>query len=342
MLDIPFHLGTRLNNIPADIPYLTANPVRVEQVAAQLAGIEGIKVGLCWKGNVNYSADAQRSFDLATLLPLFRVAGARFFSLQQGARAEFLSAADPCGVDLGHEIDTVGPSFQETAALIMHLDLVITCDTSIGHLAAALGKPVWVLLPFVSDWRWMERREDSPWYPNTRLFRQSEKDNWPALIDRVAQRLREVIIGTSALVWELRPPADSTMQKSDNVIEAQISIGELLDKITILEIKAQQITDRKRHYNVAKELSALKAVVDSSVKLDQRIVELMNGLRDVNKALWNIEDAIRECEKCQDFGHLFIDLARSVYKKNDQRASLKRQINELTGSELVEEKSYAG
>ncbi len=343
MLDIPFHLGTRLNNIPANIPYLAANPARVEQVAAQLTDMEGIKIGLCWKGNAGYAADAQRSFDLARLLPLFQVPGTRFFSLQPGTRAEFLVATGPSGVDLGHEIDAVGPPFQETAALIMKLDLVITCDTSIGHLAAALGKPVWVLLPFVSDWRWMEQREDSPWYPNTRLFRQSKRGDWPSLIDCVAERLRAVIAGESELVWELRPTATKTIEESDkNRLEAPISVGELLDKITILEIKAQQITDKKQHDNIARELSVLNAVVDRGVKLNQRVVELMDGLRDINKALWDIEDAIRECEKRQDFGPSFIELARSVYKKNDLRAALKRQINELTGSELVEEKSYAG
>lgn len=343
MLDIPFHLGTRLHNIPADIPYLVANPARMEQVAAQLAGIDEIKVGLCWKGNPNYLADAQRSFGLAALMPLFSVAGARFFSLQAGGRVDFLSTVGSCAVDLGHEIDTVGPPFRETAALIMQLDLVITCDTSIGHLAGALGKPVWVLLPFVSDWRWMERREDSPWYPNMRLFRQSVRGDWPTVIERVAERLRRVIVGTSALVWELRPPESDTLQESDkDIIEVQVSVGELLDKITILEIKSQQIADRKQLENVQRELSMLKAAVDRSVELNHRVVELMNGLRVVNRVLWDIKDAIRECEKCQDFGPSFIELARSVYHNNDQRASLKRQINELTGSRLVEEKSYTG
>ncbi len=343
LLDVPGYCQTGIGDIPATLPYLHADPVEVRKLAPILAGLEGLKVGLCWKAGKGYVPGADRSFDVAVFTTLFGLPGARYFSLQPDTRAEFLAAAGSSGVDLGHEIDAIGPPFQETAALISQLDLVITCDTSIGHLAAALGKPVWVLLPFVSDWRWMEQREDSPWYPNTRLFRQSKRGDWPSLIERVAERLREVIAGASALVWELRPPTSHAIQeRGNNIIEVQISVGELLDKITILEIKTQQISDMKRHSNVVKELSILNAVVDRSVELNQRVVGLMNDLRDVNRALWDIEDAIRECEKRQDFGLLFIELARSVYKKNDQRASLKRQINELTGSKLVEEKSYAG
>ena len=189
LLNIPLHCETRLDSIPATVPYLRADPARMKQVAALLAGTADCKVGLCWKGNAGYGLDAERSIGLPALRPLFAVPGVSYFALQREARTEFLATAGAAGVDLGHEVDATGPPFQETAALIMQLDLVITCDTSIGHLAGALGKPVWLLLAFVADWRWMEQREDSPWYPHTRLFRQRQPGNWGAVVQRVRDQL---------------------------------------------------------------------------------------------------------------------------------------------------------
>jgi hypothetical protein len=118
-----------------------------------------------------------------------------------------------------------------------------------------------------------------------------------------------------------------------------VSWGELIDKITILEIKAARIADADKRANVARELAALTAVRGP---LSDSLADLTHELRQVNEALWTIEDDIRECEMRGDFGPRFIELARSVYKRNDRRAALKRRINELLGSELVEEKSYKG
>jgi len=123
-------------------------------------------------------------------------------------------------------------------------------------------------------------------------------------------------------------------------ILAAISVGELLDKITILEIKATRIVGEVKQANVAKELSVLKTMADASLRLDANVLGLVSELREVNNLLWNVEDRIRECEKNKDFGSDFVALARSVYRHNDQRALLKRKLNELTGSELIEEKSY--
>jgi hypothetical protein len=130
--------------------------------------------------------------------------------------------------------------------------------------------------------------------------------------------------------------------ETSKAVYAPISVGELFDKITILEIKAQQIADETKRMNVMKELGALGAIADASLKLDTAALKIVGELRRVNSLLWDVEDGIRECERNSDFGGRFVELARSVYRHNDQRALLKKQLNELTGSELVEEKSYTG
>jgi len=202
-LSIPLHCNTTLNNIPAPIPYLYADKKCQQDIATQLANIPEFKVGVCWQGGKRYRRDAERSPGLEPFKRLFAQSGVRFFTLQRDSRDEFILAGGSKVLDLGHEVDSLTPPFEETAALIMNLDLVITCDTSIGHLAGALGQAVWVVLPFVPDWRWMMDREDSPWYPNTRLFRQTSRGDWIELFERVANRLDSVIEGGSPALWPI-------------------------------------------------------------------------------------------------------------------------------------------
>jgi hypothetical protein len=200
-LSIPLHCNTTLDNIPANVPYLYANSEQVKIIASDLIPITNLKVGICWKGNSSHKNDINRSPGITAFKSLFEMPGIKFFTLQPDTREEFICAAGSSAVDIGHEIDQ--SSFNEAAALIMNLDLVISCDTSICHLAGALGKPVWVVLPFRPDWRWLKDREDSPWYPNTRLFRQSQRGNWNEVFQRVENRLKEVIAGKAKLIWPI-------------------------------------------------------------------------------------------------------------------------------------------
>ena len=191
-MSIPLHCQTTLETIPANVPYLFANPKQQDKIASQLQAIKELKVGVCWKGNPGHKNDINRSPGIAVFQPLFDMPGVKFFNLQPDTRQEFLQNAGRSGVDRGHEIDK--SSFDEAAALIMNLDLVITCDTSICHLAGALGKPVWIVLPlFMTDWRWLIDREDCPWYPSARLFRQTTDGDWNELFQRVERQLQEVI-----------------------------------------------------------------------------------------------------------------------------------------------------
>ncbi|HEX4792506.1 MAG TPA: tetratricopeptide repeat protein [Humisphaera sp.] len=149
-----------------------------------------LNVGLAWAGNPKKRLDDQRSIPLATLAPLASVAGTEFISLQKGAAAAQARNA-PTGLRLIDLTDDLH-DFADTAALICNLDLVITVDTAVAHLAGALGKPVWVLLPFANDWRWLRGRSDSPWYPTMRLFRQPTPGNWATPISQIVEELKRL------------------------------------------------------------------------------------------------------------------------------------------------------
>ena len=191
LASLPLAFGTRVESIPAATPYLHAEPLGVKEQATRLV-IEGgtLNVGLVWAGNPDHRNDRKRSLSLAQLSTLSRVRGVRFFSLQKGTPAE--QVRTPAGMDL---VDAAGDlsDFADTAAVVAALDLVITVDTAVAHLAGAMGRPVWVLLPFAPDWRWLLGREDSPWYPTMRLFRQESPGAWGAVIEWVAGELERLV-----------------------------------------------------------------------------------------------------------------------------------------------------
>jgi hypothetical protein len=188
LMSLPRLLGSTLATVPAEVPYLSADAGLVERWRRELSGVNACKVGIVWKGNPDNGADYRRSFKLTSLAPLAVVPGVELFSLQKGAGAEEL--ADVVGefrvTDLASRLDLRGGAFTGTAAVMCVLDLVIACDTACAHLAGALGRPVWVPLSYAADYRWLLGREDSPWYPTLRLFRQRELGNWAELFERVA------------------------------------------------------------------------------------------------------------------------------------------------------------
>jgi hypothetical protein len=189
-LSIPYYCKTRLDSIPAKIPYLHAPENRIKHWAALLPE-DGLRVGLVWRGNPLFENDADRSLpSLEVLAPLGAVNGVSFISLQKGA-GEDEAMHPPAGLQLIH-IGSQLKDFADTAAVIVNLDLVICVDTAVAHLTGALGKPCWVLLPeYKTDWRWLTERTDSPWYPGTmRLFRQTTAGDWSTVVDEVTAALK--------------------------------------------------------------------------------------------------------------------------------------------------------
>ena len=201
LMSLPGIVGTTLETVPAQIPYLSppteshiklALPQGLENASKQSnqSHPQPLKVGIVWSGGHLYKKNQSRSCPLSHFQPLLQLPDLAFYSLQKGIAQTNLA-------ELGWESQVQDLSSQlgdlaDTAAAIAQLDLVITVDTSIAHLAGAIGKPVWVLLTYLPDWRWMLHREDTPWYPTMRLFRQTEPDDWQGVLDRVSQALLQL------------------------------------------------------------------------------------------------------------------------------------------------------
>ena len=189
LMSLPLAFKTNLESIPAKVPYLSV-PEDARLKAEKIAWPEeGKRVGIVWSGNPEFTEDRLRSIRLSEFGPLFSLAGLEFFSLQFGPAASQLKEVDAPIVDLTPVID----DFADTAALIEKLDLVISVDTAAAHLAGALAKPVWTLLPFAPDWRWMLDREDSPWYPTMQLFRQPKVGDWASVIEKIGIELAKML-----------------------------------------------------------------------------------------------------------------------------------------------------
>lgn len=335
LLSLPGLFKTTLEDIPASIPYVFATPELIEKWRDKLGTTEGVRIGIAWQGNPTYHSDRCRSIPLARFAPLAQIPSVRLISLQKGPGVEQLAeACDLFGVvDYSSELDEQAGPFMDTAALMMNLDLVITSDSVTAHLAGALGVPVWVALPIAPDWRWLLDRDDSPWYPTMRLFRQARFGDWDDVFSRIATELAAVARGDKSRLSPCR-------RIEGTLVCAPMAPGELLDKIAILEIKRARISDADKLQNVRIELEQLCAVRDRTIRPSVDLAALSSRLAAVNEKLWEIEDGIRGCEASQDFGPRFVALARAVYITNDERVAIKRQINEILGSRLKEEKGY--
>ena len=185
LMSLPLAFNTTLDSIPSQVSYLTV-PEDALRAAKNLKGpTQKRRIGLVWSGNPKCTEDQIRSMPLSCFEPLLDLEGLQFFSLQLGPAAAQLAAIQKPITDLRHAIKDLA----DTAALMTYLDLIITVDTSMAHLAGALAKPTWVLLPSAPDWRWLMDREDCPWYPTVRLFRQPTFGDWTSVIARLRHEL---------------------------------------------------------------------------------------------------------------------------------------------------------
>jgi tetratricopeptide (TPR) repeat protein len=192
LLSLPLALGTALNSIPAQIPYIHVDPLLFQKWRDRLQPDGSrTKIGLVWRGRIKEKRERRRACSLGQLLNLTQFENATFYSLQKRDVAEQaeIHPQNMKLVDYTEELD----DFLDTAALVANLDLIISVDTAVAHMAGALGKPVWTMLPFAADWRWMLDRTDTPWYPSMRLFRQPSPGNWQAVISDVARELDELL-----------------------------------------------------------------------------------------------------------------------------------------------------
>ncbi len=190
LLSLPLAFKTDHDSIPVQIPYLFAGPQGAKDWADKIGG-HGFKIGICWQGATT-KMDAGRSFHVREFLPLSQIPGVRLISLHKGeGEAQLLTLPDGVVQMLGRDFDAGPNAFLDTAAVMEGLDLIVTSDTAIAHLAGALGRPTWVALQYVPDWRWLLDRNDSPWYPTMRLFRQQRLGDWEGVFSEIQLALIE-------------------------------------------------------------------------------------------------------------------------------------------------------
>jgi hypothetical protein len=194
LISLPYFFKTDLSSVPNRVPYLNAE-AKLETAWRARIGTNGFKIGIAWQGNPVGAIDAGRSVPLKEFVRLSKIPEVRLISLQKHVGLDQLADL-PEGAKietLGDDFDSGPDAFIDTAAVMNSLDLIITCDTSIAHLAGALGRPTWLALKHVPDWRWMLDREDSPWYPTLRLLRQPQRDDWGSVFSKIEKSLRELL-----------------------------------------------------------------------------------------------------------------------------------------------------
>jgi len=217
LMSLPMILKTRVDTVPINIPYLHPDPTLVNYWQEKLSSDKNFKIGICWQGNAHYStqflrqAVAAKSTTADLFAPIAQIPGVSVYSLQKLDGSEQLNKL-PAGVvirEFGNDFDETHGRFMDTAAIMNVLDLIITIDTSICHCAGGLGVPVWNLLPQPADWRWMLNTNETPWYPNMRLFRQQTPGDWQTLMQTVQQEL-QILLNKSAQQNKVTPHANNT------------------------------------------------------------------------------------------------------------------------------------
>jgi tetratricopeptide (TPR) repeat protein len=308
LLSLPLIFGTRVDTVPAAIPYLTADPALVERWRDRLGAHSGLTIGLVWQGNPAHPNDRNRSMRLDAMRPLLDCPGARFVSLQVGPGQEQLKGLDDRITDLATEID-IG-SFADAAAIIANLDLVISIDSAVAHLAGALGKPVWILLAFSNDWRWLRGRQDTPWYPLAQLFRQRTLGDWGEVIKRVQTDLWSFaragappqggLIGTSDLLRATLPPRAVDPVVCDALFVEGVRHHRAKDFDRSKKMFEQVLVLDPQHVNTLCNLGALELGLGNRVRalaLLERTVALAPSLAPAHAAL---ADALLESNRTDE------------------------------------------
>jgi hypothetical protein len=216
LMSLPLIFKTTVETIPASIPYFVPAPAKSKAWRAKLGEKTKPRIGIVWSGNPKFANDIRRSMPLKTLLPVLGD-GVEWHALQKDIRPEDREALETHGNILEHGAEL--NDFADTAALIGELDLVVSVDTAVAHLAGAMGKPVWILLPFHPDFRWLRDREDRPWYPTARLIRATKDGDWSSVIERLAQEL-----GAGAPRIAQSAPPRTTPQDIDTKVEQAIAL----------------------------------------------------------------------------------------------------------------------
>jgi tetratricopeptide (TPR) repeat protein len=303
-------------------PYLKAEAERVAKWRDSIGG-DGFLVGVAWRGNRYPHGDGFRSFRLDALRPPAALPGVRLVGLQLKEGNEEIDKlpTDMHVKVLGPDFDAGPDGFLDTAAVLALMDLVVSCDTSIAHLAGALGRRLWIALNRTPEWRWQRQRTDSIWYPTARLLRQETNGDWDGVFSRMADELVQLL---HVRANKSRERATASQKPAARV---EVSWGDLLERIAILEMKAKRPACGDAVADVARELDHLKSVLATFEPLSRLVEAKWDALRATNERLWELEDAMRVCATEQSLEARFAQLARETQALNDERARIKRDIN---------------
>ena len=311
LLSLPRLLGTTVAKIPAEIPYLLADTALRSRWRRDLDPNSVCKVGISWQGNPQYPGDRFRSIKLTQFQPLAGVPGVQLVSLQKGPGIEQLENLNGefTVTDLGSRLSA---DFRDSAALVAELDLVIAVDTAVAHLAGGLGVPVWVLLPFNADWRWLRGREDSPWYPSARLFRQERWGDWDGVFSRVVAALRE----------RVQAPRPRT-------VLAEIGGAEFIERIALLELQGMESDASQRAHRALDELRR------RSLPWSDALARQAATLKQALASLADIEKQMQKVDSKKGSGARATALVQAfVHARNERSAALAALTDLLQGPKL--------
>jgi hypothetical protein len=312
LMSLPAVFGTTLETIPASCPYVFADLDLAAHWRRELAPVRGLRVGIAWQGSPRHPWDRHRSVTLDQFEPLAHVPGVHLISLQKNLGTEQVRAANdrfPV-LSLGNLLDEASGPFMDTAAVIANLDLVISVDTALAHLAGAMGKPVWLALTYTPDWRWLLHRADNRWYPSARLFRQPSFGDWLGVFRQIAQEL-------AALAKD--PPA--------RPIYLESSPAELLDRIAFLESQADQLHDPLELQRIQAALADLNAVRQQALSESaDDLSTMLKQLKDVHIRIHVIAAELRCCEENAKV-QWRLELLQSFHQESEQRVEFMRAIN---------------
>jgi len=326
VMSVPAVLATELSTIPAEVPYLRIDPTKMERWETQIEG-RGLKIGLAWAGNPAHLRDRYRSIPFDALSTFWEIPGVRYFSLQKQPRPDDVAKFPP---DL--TMRDLGPKFEDfgdTAAAIAQLDLIICVDTAVAHLAGALGKPVWVLLPEIGDFRWLLDRKDSPWYPTMRLFRQRRLGEWGEVVAGVKVALEEAV-RTGSLAGP--PPATIQLDDFDVGVEAPIEA----DALTEIPTAISRVTEAR--YGImqyvpnddvtARSIAWYGEFLQPHVELLARMIGPDDRLIEVGSGIG--AHAIPLAKMLGPRGHLFLYETRPVLRRILQQNLAANRVTQST------------
>lgn len=354
LLSLPLILKTNVKNVPAHIPYLFARPDLVTHWRDKLAADTNFRIGICWQGNDKYSTSFLRaavkakSMALSTLFPLAKVPNITIYCMQKETGMDQLKniPLDFKLVTFDADFDNKNGRFMDTAAVMMNLDLVITIDTSICHIAAGLGIPTWNMLPNPPDWRWMLDRNDTPWYPNMRLFRQPKPGDWDSVIQDIVRELPTMIAQKDAI----RAQRHELLNKINQLIKKEPSLASASQNTSGLNFEALKERTSSSYVRqaspqpIANNIESItrktiEAELNSSSpnstnteqkKPTENLHDLVDELTNINTKLYAIGADIQGKNYNSPLDDAFVENVRKFYVLSQMRSIVKEKINKMT------------